>query len=283
MPARLFSALAAVLALAGCAAGPSPADAQAPAPPPVAPRADRPVAGPVAARPDVITGEPARELARRLLSGLADQAVEMRRSWSSPGYFLHGYELWERPAATPQTNICSVRVHRLNLAGLSEQARFNSEAPLNPEARAESVHSQTRFRAVGSTTAPVVSPSAYQAACAALDSGSGWFVAAGDSEAVTALRAFDMAQYAARDPEARMISIECVRYEAACEGRPLLARALSSSMIRSVASRACEGPADPRCWTYELFSPEEGNWTLTIHRLLRPMRVTLRQDPVPVS
>ena len=274
------SIVAACAALSACAT----AAAAPPPPPPVDARAaPRSGVAPQQARPDVIVGEPGRELARRLLVGLADQAVEVRRVWSSPGYFLNGFELWERPVATPQTNICSVRVHRLDLGGLSEQARFNPDAEVNPEARAESVRTQMRFRAVGSTLAPVASPREYEPACAALHSGSGWFAAAGDSDAVTALQAFDNVQYMARHPETRMVSIECVQLERPCDGRAILGQSLSTSMITGLGRRPCPESAEPGCWTYELFSRDVGNWTVTVNRLNRPARVTLRQDPLPVS
>ena len=273
MPARLI-ALGLSLALAACAAAPLPAV-------PPAASASRADAAPPQ-RGEAITGEAGRDLARRLLATLADDVVEVRRAWSGPGYYLHGFQLWERAVAAPHPNICAVRIHRLNLTDLTPQARHDPDATLNASARVESVSSEVRFRAVG----PVINSEApapgHQAACAALGPDSGFFRADSEPEAYTALQAFEMTQRAVRDPNTRMITVECTSFDQPCaDGRAALA-ALGTQQITNVRRTPCADAAQTECWTFDLQAGQAAPWTLQILSLRRPMRVVLRQVQPPV-
>jgi hypothetical protein len=219
---------------------------------------------------------------RGLLASLADPVVEVRRAWSGPGYYLHGFDLWERPTASSHTNLCSVRVHRLNLTGLTPDARHNPDAPLNPGARAESVSSEVRFRAVGSVLTAAAAGRAHEPACAALTSASGYFRAGGESDAYSALQAFENLQLFAREPSGRMIgSIECTSFEQPCRDARAVLAGLSTQNITIVRRVPCQD-ATQQCWQFNVQPPREASWTVTMLNLGRPARVVMSQVQPPV-
>jgi hypothetical protein len=263
------------LALAACAAvPPPPAGAQAatsPPPPQVARSAQR---------AETLTGDAGRDLVRGLLASLADRVVEVRRAWTGPGYYLHGFELWERATAT-HTNVCSVRVHRLNLTELTEDARHNPDAALNPGARAESVSSEVRYRAVGPVLANA-SSRAHEPACAALTSASGYFRAPSEPDAYSALQAFENLQYFAREPSGRMIgSIECTSFEQPCRDARGVLAGLSTQNLTIVRRVPC-ADGTQQCWQFNIQPPREASWTVTMRNLGRPARVVMEQVQPPV-
>jgi hypothetical protein len=289
--------LAACAALSACAAAAAPPPAPTPLmipplpvdPPPA--RIGGSVAPPSPRQPDSLTGEAGRELARGLLAtltGIADRVVEVRRSWSGPGYYLHGFELWERPTAATRTNVCMVRVHRLPVTDLSEAARHNPDAPLNPGARAESVTSEVRFHAIGPTMAlrsaaseGSASPQAHGPACAGLTSADVYF-RAGESDAYQALQQFEYLQYFARTPNpAGAVTIECTTFGQPCRDPRAVLAGLDVQRISAIRSVPCEGGA-AGCWEFTIQPPDEAAWTLTMHSYGRRARVTLTQVMPPV-
>ena len=278
MPARL-TALGLSLSLAACAAVPPPPSAEA-----QTSASARLAAAVPAQRGEAITGEAGRDLARRLLATLADDVVEVRRAWSGPGYYLHGFDLWERPTPAPYPNVCQIRVHHLGLGGLTQAARHDPDAGLNPDARAESISTEARFRAVGSVLSVDTAPRpglASESACAGLNSRSGFFRAPSASDAYNALQAFEHVQEAARR-DARMINLECVSFEQPCTAPRDALMALRAQQIAAVRRIPCDAGGAPDCWEIDLRPEGAAPWALMIHRLQRPMRVVLRQDQPPV-
>jgi hypothetical protein len=261
------------------------------APPVTAGQAAAPAADPPPATPpglDAPTrGAEARDVSRQLLSGLADQVVEIRRLINGPGYFLSGLELWERPAAAPYPGLCGVTVHRVGLEGLDQRARFQPNVPLRPPARASSVATERRFRAVASTVRTSAQPTlTHGSACEVLQAGSGFFTAPSDGDAFAALQAFETAQRWAGDPRAGGAGVECTTVESrpCADGPAILARLFRTEMITAVRRTPCEG--DLPCWEFDLSNqeagPAQGLWTVSIQRLNRPMRIILRQFHPPV-